>query len=48
MHEIAAGDGLLAVPRALWGFGRGLKLERVGAERKNRLLLLEPSLGTRR
>jgi hypothetical protein len=47
MHEIAAGGGALAVPRALWGFGRGLRVERVGVERKNRLVLLKPSLRMR-
>jgi len=47
MHEIAAGGSALALPRALWGFGRGLKAKRVGAERKNRLVLLERSLRPR-
>jgi len=31
-HEIA-GNGAAAVPQALWGFGHGVWLEEVGAER---------------
>ena len=33
--------------RGLWGFGRGAKVERVGVERKNKLILLKPAIGTR-
>jgi len=47
MQEIAAGGRALAGPRALWGFGLGLKVERVGAERKERLVWLKLSARTR-
>jgi len=47
MHESAAGGSALAVPRALWGFGLGLKVERVGAQKRESLVWLKLSQRTR-
>jgi len=44
-HEIAVGSAL-AVPPALWGFGRGVRLEEVGAEGVRRSVCRKILAGT--
>src|SRR6266852_4328444 len=45
-HEIAAAGSAAAVPRVLWGFGGGVRVEKVGAEGECKSVCREGSVRT--